>query len=86
MATNWGMPVISTVLARHDPMASPISMATAISPAVTAHGRALSRRASAMVATSAIAIPVMPNRLPRSAVSCFDSPASAKTNSTPATM
>ena len=41
--------------------------------------------ASAMVAISATAIPAMPKVLPALDVSCLDSPASARMNSTAAT-
>ena len=42
--------------------------------------------ASAIVATSATAMPAMPKVLPALAVSCWDSPASARMNSSAATM
>jgi hypothetical protein len=40
----------------------------------------------AIVAISAITIPVIPNQLPYFAVSCFDKPARLAINSTAATM
>ena len=42
--------------------------------------------AARMVATRAMAMPMMPNRLPARADSCFDSPARARMKDSPATM
>ncbi len=51
------MPVISTTLARHSPIAAPMTTATAISmPPV----ESMSSAASAITAASAIAMPAMP--------------------------
>ena len=44
------------------------------------------RRASHSVATSAMSMPIMPRLLPSFAVSCFESPASDRMKSSPATM
>ena len=44
------------------------------------------RVARPMVAASAMAMPAMPNPLPAFAVSCLDSPARLRMNSSPATM
>ena len=83
IAMSSGMPVISTRRARQMPMLAPIVMATTIA---TQLNRAASRRASHSVATSAIAMPIMPRTLPSRAVSCFDRPASERMKSRAATM
>ena len=44
------------------------------------------REARPMVATRAMAMPAMPKVLPAFAVSCLDSPARLRMNSSPATM
>jgi hypothetical protein len=77
------MPVISTLAARQRPMAAPMTIATTISTMPTPE---MVRVARPMVATSAIAIPAMPNVLPALAVSCFDRPARLRMNSRAATM
>src|SRR5690242_4690186 len=77
------MPVISTTLARHSPMAAPTAMAPTSS--ATPSGSMCRANASAIVATSAMAIPVMPKVLPALEVSCFDSPARARMNNSAAT-
>ena len=77
------MPVIATRLARITPITAPITTAAINSPTPTAVMPWASARTS--VATSAIAIPVMPKTLPARAVSCRDSPARARMNSSAAT-
>src|ERR1700759_1243151 len=77
------MPVISTTLARHSPMAAPIAMAPTSS--ATPKGSMCRANASAIVAISATAIPAMPKVLPARDVSCLDSPASARMKSRAAT-
>ena len=79
------MPVISTTRARHRPIAAPIAIAP-ISSATTQRLDVSRSSASAMVATSATAMPAMPKVLPALEVSCLDSPASARMNSSAATM
>src|SRR6478735_11287956 len=77
------MPVISTTLARHRPMAAPMAMAPTSSAAPT--GSMSRANASAIVAIRATAIPAMPKVLPALDVSCLDSPASARMNRMAAT-
>src|SRR6478609_11163337 len=77
------MPVISTTLARHRPMAAPMAMAPTSSAAPT--GSICRASASAIVAIRATAMPAMPKVLPALDVSCLDSPASARMNSRAAT-
>jgi hypothetical protein len=78
-----GMPVISTFAARQRPIAAPMTTATTSS---TMPIPEMLRVARPMVATSAIAMPAMPNVLPALAVSCLDSPARLRMNSRAATM
>src|SRR5215218_4782595 len=78
-----GIPVISTTLARHRPIAAPMTMApTRRARPTVSMWRA---SASAIVAISATAIPAMPNVLPALEVSCLESPASARMNRMAAT-
>src|ERR1700754_186644 len=77
------MPVISTILARHRPMAAPMAMAPTSRAAPT--GSMCRANASAIVAIRATAIPAMPKVLPALDVSCLDSPASARMNRMAAT-
>ena len=78
------MPVIGTRAARYSPTAAPISTAPISSPTCRAVNPP--EIAKTRVATRAIAIPAMPNVLPKRAVSCRDSPARARMNSSAATM
>jgi hypothetical protein len=77
------MPVISTRLARHSPMAAPATIATTSRVRPTA---SMLRVATPIVAISAIAMPAMPSAFPVFALSCRDSPARLRMNSRPATM
>src|SRR5882724_5678710 len=77
------MPVISTTLARHRPIAAPIAMAP--NSSATPRGSMWRANASAIVAIKATAIPAIPKVLPALDVSCLDSPASARMNSIAAT-
>jgi len=77
------MPVISTTLARHSPIAAPMAIAPISRPAPS--GEMCRAAARAMVATRATAIPVMPKEFPAREVSCLDRPASARMNSRAAT-
>ena len=61
-------------------------MGTAIRRAVTGTPRSVVRKASVIVAASAIAMPVMPAMFPALAVSCLESPARAAMKSTAAMM
>jgi len=71
MATSSGISVISTFNAKRIPIAPPITMAIKIHAIPLVSGLK-------MVASRAIAIPKIPNKLPCFAVSCFDSPARLK--------
>ncbi len=77
------MPVIGTREARNSPIAAPISTAATSSPIPSPSMPPL--RASTTVETRAIAMPAMPKVLPMRAVSCRESPASARMNSSAAT-
>jgi hypothetical protein len=83
-----GMPVISTMRARHSPIAPPATTAPSIIPMarpwLSTPWLALMTRA--IVATSAIVMPAMPYVRPFLADSCLDSPASERMNSRAATM
>ena len=80
IATSSGMPVMGIVNAFRAPIAPPITSAMAMSPTVTTFTPLACQTAMAMVATSARAMPTMPNVLPRKAVFCWDKPASARMN------
>ena len=98
IAMSSGMPVISTLRARSSPMAAPMPIAARMSaspthpdpsmPTVTRPTSATETPpvAARIVATRAMAMPIMPKRLPARAVSCRDSPARARMNARPATM
>ena len=98
MAISSGMPVISTLRARSSPIAAPMPMAARINaspyqpePSMPTVKPPLSATltppvAAQMVATRAMAMPMMPNRLPARADSCRDSPARARMKDRPATM
>src|ERR1700754_3432831 len=77
------MPVISTTLARHRPIAAPMAMAPTNS--AMPRGSMWRASASAIVAIRATAMPAMPNVLPALDVSCLDNPASARMNRMAAT-
>src|SRR5689334_14191486 len=77
------MPVISTTLARHSPIAAPMTIAPKSS--ATPSGSMWRANASAIVAISATAIPTIPKVLPALEVSCLDRPASARMNRMAAT-
>jgi hypothetical protein len=75
------MLVIGTRCAITAPMPPPIA-----SPTMTiAHAPIPEGGLAASVVSTAINMPIMPNRLPRRLDSGFDKPRSAKMNSTPAT-
>ena len=78
------MPVIGTRAARYSPIAAPMTIAPISRP--TCRPVKPPEIANTRVATRAIAIPAMPNVLPKRAVSCRDSPANARMNSSAATM
>src|SRR5699024_4710456 len=82
-AMSSGISVIWTLRARHSPMAAPMSTATAIMMMPVVAGLWLIARAT--VEIRARAMPAMPNDRPRRAVSCLDSPASDRMNSSAAT-
>ena len=77
------MPVISTLRARRMPIVAPMAIATS---SRTIPLQAMLREASPMVAASAIVMPAMPNTMPERDVSCLDSPARLRMNSSAATM
>ena len=80
-ATSSGIEVIGTRRAITAPVPPPIAMPSTTSPqAARSDGGC-----AASVVTIAIAMPIMPNRLPRRLVSGFDSPRSARMNRAPAT-
>ena len=83
-AISSGMPVISTLRARWSPIAAPITVAVSSRPRPNPPMSCATARA--MVASSATTMPAMPNVLPALALSCFDSPASARMKSRAATM
>ena len=72
-ATSSGICVICTRFAMTAPIAPPTAMPTRIIPTFLVF-----EYTSASVTTTAIAMPMMPNRLPRRAVDGWDSPFSAK--------
>ena len=80
-ATSSGIDVIGTRRAITAPAPPPIATATMTSAQAP---RPAGGCAASVVAT-AIAMPIMPNRLPRRAVSGFDSPRNARMKRTPAT-
>ncbi len=80
-ATSSGIEVIGTRRAITAPAPPPSAMPTITSTqALKPTGGC-----AASVVAIAIAIPIMPNRLPRWLVSGFDNPRSARMNRTPAT-
>ena len=80
-ATSSGIDVIGTRRAITAPMPPP----TAMPPTTSAQDTASAGGCEASVVATAMAMPIMPNRLPRRLNSGFDSPRSARMNSTPAT-
>ena len=80
-ATSSGIEVIGTRRAITAPVPPPMARPTTTS--VQAPKPAGGWAAS--VVSTAIAMPIMPNMLPRRLVSGFDRPRSARMNSTPAT-
>ena len=80
-ATSSGIAVIGTRRAITAPVPPPIAM-----PAITsAQAPTSAGGCEASVVTIAIAIPIMPNRLPWRLVSGLDKPRSARMKRTPAT-
>ena len=80
-ATSSGIEVIGTRRAITAPMPPPMPR-----PRITRiQEKTLAGGCDASVATIAIAMPIMPNRLPCRLVSGLDSPRSARMNRTPAT-
>ena len=80
-ATSSGIEVIGTRRAITAPTPPPIAMPTTTS----AQAQRVRRRMRASVVSMAIAMPIMPNRLPRRLVSGLDRPRNARMNRTPAT-
>src|SRR5215831_6003022 len=80
-ATNSGIDVIGTRRAITAPIAAPMAMPTMTS----SQARPSAGGWLASVVATAIAMPIMPNRLPRRDVAGLDSPRSERMNSTPAT-
>ena len=80
-ATSSGIEVIGTRRAITAPVPPPIAMATTTS----AQAPSPAGGCAASVVATAIAMPIMPNRLPRRLVSGCDSPRSARMKRTPAT-
>ena len=83
-AISSGMPVIGTRPARIRPITAPISPAAISNPVPS--GSIPSVSAMTRVVSRAIAMPAIPNPLPARAVSCRDSPARARMNSSAATV
>ena len=81
-ATSSGIAVIGTRRAITAPVPPPIARPSDDQRPGAGAGR---RMRSASVVTMAIAMPIMPNRLPRRLVSGLDSPRSARMKRTPAT-
>ena len=80
-ATSSGIEVIGTRRAITAPMPPPMAMPPITSPQAT--GSAGGCEPS--VVSTAMAMPIMPNRLPRRLESGLDRPRSARMNRTPAT-
>ena len=80
-ATSSGIEVIGTRRAMTAPMPPPI----ATPPITSIQAAALAGGCAASVVAIAIAMPIMPNRLPWRLVSGLDSPRKAMMNRTPAT-
>src|SRR6185312_10200194 len=80
-ATSSGIEVIGTRRAMTAPIAPPMAMPTT----TRSHARASEGGWLARVVPTAIAMPIMPNRLPWRDVAGLDSPRSDRMNSTPAT-
>ena len=80
-ATSSGIAVIGTRRAVTAPMPPPIAMPITTST----HEPTPPGGCAASVVTIAIAMPIMPNMLPRRLDSGLDSPRSARMNRTPAT-
>ncbi len=80
-ATNSGIEVIGTRCAITAPMPPPSAMPSTTRPQAVASAGGC----AASVVAIAIAMPIMPNRLPRRDVSGLDSPRNARMNSAPAT-
>jgi hypothetical protein len=81
MATSWGIAVICTVRARHTPIPPPIAK-----PRMTrSHENRLAGGLSASVVRMAIAMPIMPKRLPWRDEAGEERPRSARMNRIPAT-
>ena len=80
-ATSSGIEVIGTRRAMTAPMPPPMAMP----PSTRTQATASAGGCEPSVVSTAIAMPIMPKRLPRRLISGFDSPRSAWMKRTPAT-